>query len=102
MRPFSFATSWAITAGSHCAERTEAPDLARGGVLEAPPVRGTWLRDSRPLYNRVELERIRWTCRRRGASSEDWPRPRGRSQTPCQGEGRGFESRLSLSKRRLL
>jgi hypothetical protein len=32
----------------------------------------------------------------------DLPGHRGRPQTPCQGEGRGFESRLRLSKSHLL
>jgi hypothetical protein len=57
---------------------------------------------SRPLYNRVELERFPWKFRRREASSENLPGHRGRSQTPCQGEGRGFESRLPLSNFHLL
>ena len=33
---------------------------------------------SRPLYNRVEFGRIRWTFRKREASPEDWPGHRGR------------------------
>jgi hypothetical protein len=37
---------------------------------------------SRPVYNRVECERNRWTFRRREASSEDSPRHRRRTQTP--------------------
>jgi hypothetical protein len=44
----------------------------------------------------------RWTIPRRQASSEDSLGHRGPSLPPCQGEGRGFESRLPLSKRRLL
>jgi hypothetical protein len=47
---------------------------------------------SRSLYNRVEFGWSRWTFRRREASSEDLTGLRGRSQSPCQGEGRGFES----------
>src|SRR6202044_4062639 len=48
--------------------------------------------------NRVEFGRIRWTFRRREASSENSPGSRGRTQTPCQGEGRGSESRLPLQE----
>ena len=51
---------------------------------------------SRPLYNRLELGQIRWTIRRRKASSADLSGQRGRPQLSCQGEGRGFESRLPL------
>ena len=37
-----------------------------------------------------------------GAAQRTCRGRRGRTQTPCQGEGRGFESRLPLSKSRLL
>ena len=69
---------------------------------------GSWLalvdagrcRRSRPVYNRVEFKRSRWTICGRGRSSRDWPGHRGRTQSPCQGEGRGFESRLPLQSSR--
>ena len=65
-------------------------------MITRPSGASTMVTRSRPLYNRVEFGPIRWTFCRRNGSSEGLPGHRGRPQTHCQGEGRGFESRLPL------
>src|ERR1700684_2158452 len=43
-----------------------------------------------------------WKLGRRNRKPKDPPDPAVRKPPPCRGEGRGFESRLPLSKVRLL
>src|SRR5580692_12214731 len=53
---------------------------------------------SRPAYNRVGFRRIRWTFLGRNRTSESCISPARWAKPPCQGEGRGFGSRLPLSE----
>jgi hypothetical protein len=51
------------------------------------------------LVEMLDLERTGWTGWKlggRNCTSEDLPDPNGRNSSPCQGDGRWFESRLSL------
>jgi hypothetical protein len=76
----------------------QAPEEEAGPKVAVDP--GVAVGRSRSLYNRVEFRRNGWTFCGLTSSSDDRSACRGRSQTPCQGEGRGFESRLPLHQSR--
>ena len=56
--------------------------------------------DGRPLYDRPGLDGFSGfigLIRGRNSTSAEWGRLVGHSPSPCQGEGRGFESRRPLN-----
>jgi hypothetical protein len=58
--------------------------------------------DGRPVYGMGGLDGLGGRAGGRETTSGDWDGIGGREPQPCQGEGRGFESRRPLSVKNLL